>query len=93
MLRTETGIDRYMPAIAIAAYMAAAVAIFPSFTPDTGKRVGSEFAKSDRLQVAGLTSLDGGCASQNWPNIDAACLKYASRNAITPVRMVTTDRK
>jgi hypothetical protein len=81
---------RYLPAIAIAAYMAAAVAILPSFTP---RNSDAAPAKADQVQVAGFFSLDGGCASQNWPNIDAACLRYQSRDDIKPVRMVTTDRR
>ena len=82
--------ERYLPAIAIAAYMVAAVALLPSFTPRTSEAAP---AKADQVQVAGFVSLDGGCASQNWPNIDAACLKYASRDDIKPVRVVTTDRR
>jgi hypothetical protein len=79
---------KYLPAIAIAAYMALAVAFLPSFTPQTETNL---VTKSDRLHVA---NADLACAKQNWPNIDASCLKRARANVSTnQVRLVTTDRR
>ena len=80
--------EKCLPAIAIATYIALAVAILPSFTPQTGSNL---VTKSDRLHVA---SADRACAEQNWPNIDASCLKRAQASgSINQVRLVTTDRR
>lgn len=86
---------RYLPAIAIAAYVAAALAIFPSFTPHADVTRPNAAAKADRLQVvASRADIEPACADQNWPNIDASCLKRAeSKAAIGQVRLVTTDRR
>lgn len=79
-----------LSALAIAAFIAAAVTILPSFAPPVAASVPQPLAKADRLPVfAANTS----CASQNWPNIEASCLRRTnSKVGIQPVRRVTADR-
>jgi hypothetical protein len=79
---------KFLPAVAIAAYVALAVAVLPSFTPQTGTNL---VTKSDRLQVASANPV---CAQQNWPNIDPSCLKATrASGSLDQVRLVTTDRR
>lgn len=77
-------------AVTIAAFAAAAITMLPSFAPPVEASVPHTLAKSDRLPVH--TLIDA-CAGQNWPNIDASCLRgINSPAAIKPARMVTADR-
>jgi hypothetical protein len=79
-----------LSAIAIAAFAAAAITILPSFVPPVEASTPQPLAKSDRLTVR---SVSPACAGQNWPNIDASCLRRTnSKTTIQPARIVTTDR-
>lgn len=79
-----------LSAVAIAAFMAAAVTILPSFAPPVEASAPYALAKADRLPIPILSVA---CAGQNWPNIDASCLRRTNSKAIIqPVRRVTTDR-
>src|SRR5947209_9013251 len=57
-------------AIAIAAFVAAALTVLPGFAPQVEASVPAPLAKADRLDVR-----SGGCAQQAWPNIEASCLR------------------
>jgi hypothetical protein len=47
-------------------------------------------AKTDHLSVQPVASR---CAQQNWPNFDAACLRYTDdRQAILGVRIAAGDQ-
>lgn len=80
-----------LSAVTIAAFMAAAITLLPSFAPPVEASVPQALAKSDRLPIRALSPI---CAGQSWPNIEASCLRRAnSKVSITPVRLVTTDRR
>jgi hypothetical protein len=80
-----------LSAIAVAAFAAATITVLPSFAPSVEASVPRALAKADRLPIR---ALGPSCAGQHWPNIDAACLRPAdSKASVTPVRMVSTDRR
>jgi hypothetical protein len=81
---------RALSVIAIAAFVAAAVAVLPGFAPKVEASVPAPLAKGDRLDVhqVGLN-----CSEQTWPNIEASCLREAgSKMMVRGVRLVTADR-
>lgn len=81
---------RALAAVAAATFVAAAITIFPSFTPSATADMPQALAKADRLPIA---ATNPSCAAQNWPNIDEACLRRTnSRLGVQPVRRVSTDR-
>jgi hypothetical protein len=79
-----------LSAIAIAAFVAAALTVLPGFAPQVEASVPQPLAKGDRLDIhtAGTN-----CSQQAWPNFDASCLRTAGRKgAIKQARLVTADR-
>lgn len=77
-------------AIAIAAFVAAALTILPGFAPSVEASVPQPFAKSDRLDIR-TTGKD--CSQQAWPNFEASCLRRAGTKAnVREARLVTADR-
>ncbi len=81
---------RALAAVAVATFVAAAITIFPSFTPSATADMPQALAKADRLPIA---ATNPSCTAQNWPNIDEACLRRTnSRLGVQPVRRVSTDR-
>ncbi len=81
-----------LSAVAVAAFVAAAITILPSFAPPVEASAPQSLVlgKADRLPVR---SVGATCAGQNWPNIDVSCLRHSNSKAIIqPVRVVTTDR-
>jgi len=64
-----------LSALAIAAFIAAALTVLPSFAPEVEAGVSSApLAKSDRLDIR---ANGPDCSRQTWPNFDAACLRRA----------------
>lgn len=80
-----------LSAVTIAAFVAAAMTILPSFAPPVEASVPQALAKADRLPIR-TTAVP--CSAQHWPTMDASCLhrSNSSKTAIQPVRIVTTDR-
>jgi hypothetical protein len=81
-----------LSAIAIAAFVAAALTILPGFAPQVEASVPVALAKSDRLDVR---PVGRDCSQQAWPNFEAACLRSAAaKNAnIREARLVTAERR
>ncbi|MBN8982039.1 MAG: hypothetical protein J0I29_12300 [Rhizobiales bacterium] len=80
--------NKALAALAIAAFVGAGMAIFPSFAPSANanpQMSGTPAQKS-------VAWADPACASQNWPNFDPSCLNSANPKGISQVRTVTTDR-
>lgn len=79
-----------LSAIAIAAFVAAALTILPGFAPNVEASVPQPLAKGDRLDIR-----TDACAEQAWPNISASCLRNAdaSKRPIRQARLVTADRR
>jgi hypothetical protein len=77
-------------AIAIAAFVAAALTVLPGFAPQVEAGVPAPLAKGDRLDVHVASS---NCSQQAWPNFEPSCLRVAGSNqAIREARLVTADR-
>ena len=79
-----------LSAVAIAAFVAAALTILPGFAPQVEASVPQALAKGDRLDIhtAGPT-----CSQRAWPNFEASCLRVAgSKIMIREARLVTADR-
>lgn len=83
---TASLINKGLAALAIAAFLAAAATIFPSFQPSTSAN--AALVKADRFTAATANPM---CAEQNWPNFNASCLRDPS-NVAVKVRHVTTDK-
>jgi hypothetical protein len=77
-------------AIAVAAFVAAALSILPGFAPQVEASVPQALAKGDRLDI---DTVGRNCSEQAWPNFEASCLRLAgSRIMIRQARLVTADR-
>ena len=77
-------------AVAIAAFVAAALTILPGFAPQVEASVPQALAKGDRLDVR---PIGRDCSQQAWPNFEASCLRVAgAKTMIREARLVTADR-
>jgi hypothetical protein len=77
-------------AIAVAAFVAAALTVLPGFAPKVEASVPQALAKGDRLDVH---AVGAGCSQKAWPNFEASCLRVAgSKTMIREARLVTADR-
>jgi hypothetical protein len=80
-----------LSAIAIAAFIAAALTILPGFAPQVEASVPNPLAKADRLDVH---SVGRDCSEQAWPNFEASCLRtVGSKAMIREARLVTAIRR
>ena len=79
-----------LSAVAIAAFVAAALTILPGFAPQVEASVPVALAKGDRLDIK---QAGRGCSEQAWPNFDASCLRNAAgKSNVREARLVTADR-
>ena len=79
-----------LSAVAIAAFVAAALAVFPGFAPQVEASVPHALAKGDRLDIR---AVGRDCSQQAWPNFEASCLRVAgAKTMIRQARLVTADR-
>ncbi|QQO11630.1 hypothetical protein JJB99_19105 [Bradyrhizobium diazoefficiens] len=77
-------------AIAIAAFVAAALTMLPGFAPSVEASVPQPLAKSDRLDIR---TIGKDCSQRAWPNFEAACLRRAGTKAnVREARLVTANR-
>jgi hypothetical protein len=80
-----------LSAIAIAAFIAAALTVLPGFAPQVEASVPVPLAKADRLDIR---TAGRDCAQQAWPNIETACLRAAgSKLLVREARLVTAERR
>lgn len=81
-----------LSAIAIAAFIAAALTVLPGFAPQVeASSVAAPLAKADRLDIR-TTGRD--CSQQAWPNIETSCLRVqGSKMLVREARLVTADRR
>ena len=78
-----------LSAVAIAAFVAAALTILPGFAPQVEASVPAPLAKGDRLDVR---EAGRNCSQQAWPNFEASCLRAAgSKILVREARLVTAD--
>ena len=77
-------------AIAVAAFIAAALTVLPGFAPQVEASVPVALAKGDRLDIK---QVGPNCSQQAWPNFEASCLRVAgAKTMIREARLVTADR-
>ena len=81
-----------LSAVAVAAFIAAALTVLPGFAPKVEASVPVALAKADRLDIH---TVGRNCSEQAWPNFEASCLRNAASKTITvrEVRLVTTERR
>jgi hypothetical protein len=80
-----------LSAIAIAAFIAAALTVLPGFAPQVEASVPAPLAKADRLDIR---TAGRDCSQQAWPNIEASCLRVSgSRTLVREARLVTAERR
>jgi hypothetical protein len=79
-----------LSAVAVAAFVAAALTILPGFAPQVEASTPQALAKADRLDVH---SVGPNCSQKAWPNFEASCLRVAgTKTMIREARLVTADR-
>ena len=77
-------------AIAIAAFIAAALTVLPGFAPQVEASTPQPLAKADRLDIH---AVGRGCSEQAWPNFEATCLRgVGNKLVVREARLVTADR-
>ena len=80
-----------LSAIAIAAFVAAALTVLPGFAPQVEASVPAPLAKADRLDIR---TAGRDCSQQAWPNIEASCLRVpGSKIVVREARLVTAERR
>ena len=79
-----------LTAVAVAAFIAAALTVLPGFAPQVEASVPVALAKGDRLDIK---QVGRDCSQNAWPNFEASCLRAAgTKTVIRQARMVTADR-
>jgi hypothetical protein len=79
-----------LSAVAIAAFIAAALTVLPGFAPQVEASVPRALAKADRLDIHAVGK---DCSQQAWPNFEASCLRQVgTRTLVRQARLVTADR-
>jgi hypothetical protein len=68
-----------LSAVAIAAFIAAALTVLPGFAPRVEASVPTALAKGDRLDIR---SVGSDCSQQAWPNFENSCLRQAGSKAM-----------
>ncbi len=80
-----------LSAVAIAAFIAAALTVLPGFAPQVEASVPVAMTKADRLDIRPIGK---DCSQQAWPNFESSCLRNAGTKTIvmTEARIVTATR-
>ena len=68
-----------LSAVAIAAFIAAALSVLPGFAPQVEAAVPVVITKGDRLDIRPIGK---DCSKQAWPNFEASCLRVAGSKAM-----------
>jgi hypothetical protein len=88
--RQGTVMIKALSAIAVAAFVAAALTVLPGFAPQVEASVPQALAKSDRLD---FRPIGRECSEQAWPRFEASCLRRAgTKTVVREARLVTADR-
>jgi len=88
--RQGTVMIKAVSAVAIAAFIAAALTLLPGFAPQVEASVPQPLAKGDRLDIH---TVGINCSQKAWPNFEASCLRVAGKKTmIREARLVTADR-
>jgi len=76
-----------LSAIAIFAFIAAALFVLPGFAPEVEAGQSAALQKSNRRDIL---VVDTGCAKQTWPDFSGPCLH--GNGAKLEARLVSADR-
>ncbi len=89
--RQGTNMIKALSAVAIAAFIAAALTVLPGFAPQVEASVPVAMTKADRLDIRPIGK---DCSQQAWPNFESSCLRNAGTKTIvmTEARIVTATR-
>ena len=80
-----------LSAIAVAAFIAAALTALPGFAPQVEASTPHVLAKGDCLDVRPVRR---DCSEQAWPNFEASCLRAAgTKTIVMQARLVTADHR
>lgn len=80
-----------LSAIAVAAFIAAALTILPGFAPQVSASTPVPLAKADRLDIHPVGAV---CSQQAWPNFKTSCLRVAgSKTVVREARLITAERR
>ena len=90
-IRQGTVMIKAFSAIAVAAFIAAALTVLPGFAPQVEASTPQPLAKGDRLDIH---AVGRGCSEQAWPNFEASCLRTAgTKTTVVQARLVTADHR
>ena len=80
-----------LSAVAVAAFIAAALTLLPGFAPQVEASVPVAMTKADRLDIRPIGK---DCSQQAWPNFETSCLRQAGTKTVvmTQARVVTATR-
>ena len=68
-----------LSAIAIAAFITAALTVLPGFAPRVEASVPVAMTKGDRLDIRPIGK---DCSKQAWPNFESSCLRISGTKAM-----------
>jgi hypothetical protein len=79
-----------LSAVAVAAFIAAALTVLPGFAPTVEASTPQALAKADRLDIR---PVGRDCSQQAWPNFEASCLRrVGTKTTVLEARLVTASR-
>jgi hypothetical protein len=79
-----------LSAVAVAAFIAAALTVLPGFAPTVEASTPQALAKADRLDIR---PVGRDCSQQAWPNFEASCLRQVgTKTTVREARLVTPSR-
>lgn len=79
-----------LSAVAVAAFITAALTILPGFAPQVSASTPVALAKGDRLDIRPVGT---DCSQQTWPNFETSCLRVSgSKTIVREARLVTAAR-
>ncbi|OPH82936.1 hypothetical protein [Nitrobacter vulgaris] len=80
-----------LSAVAVAAFIAAALTVLPGFAPQVSASTPVPLAKADRLDIHPVGTT---CSQRAWPNFETSCLRAAgSKTVVREARLVTPEHR
>ena len=80
-----------LSAVAVAAFIAAALTILPGFDPEVSASTPVPLAKADRVEIHPVGTT---CSQRAWPNFETSCLRAAgSKTVVREARLVTPEHR
>ena len=80
-----------LSAVAVAAFIAAALTVLPGFARQVSASTPVPLAKADRLDIHPVGTT---CSQRAWPNFETSCLRAAgSKTVVREARLVTPEHR